>query len=184
MAAPVITVIKADRIMEVFHRRREMEAGLWKAPRRGKCAPPRATLTRSVDVRNETPGTRPIGVVFGAEALAQQSLLRLDASEHNNQHQHGDKKPPAGSERQPPAERQDEETKIARVANESVKPAGHQSVSGLNRNQAAEPSPEHKHRREAKNATAFIKKKTEPASCFATESEEIDPVCIGREIGV
>jgi hypothetical protein len=35
IAALVITVIKAERIMDVFHRRQEAEGGLWKAPRRG-----------------------------------------------------------------------------------------------------------------------------------------------------
>jgi hypothetical protein len=39
MAALVITVIKAERIMEVFQRRQETEAGLWKAQRRGNRAP-------------------------------------------------------------------------------------------------------------------------------------------------
>src|SRR5271155_4230430 len=51
---------------------------------------PRATLDGSVDVRNEAPSAAPIGVVFGAEALAEQPLLSLDASEQDNEHQQGD----------------------------------------------------------------------------------------------
>ena len=78
----------------------------------------------------------------------------------------------------------DKETEIARVANDPIKPAGDQSVFGLDRNQAAEAPPEHEDRREAKNAAGRIKENTEPAHPFAAESEEIDPVRIGGQIGV
>ena len=46
----------------------------------------RPARTGSVDVRNEPPGAGPIGVVFGAEGLAEQALLSLDASEHDSEH--------------------------------------------------------------------------------------------------
>ena len=90
----------------------------------------------------------------------------------------------AGAKRQPPAEHEDKEAEIARVANDSVKPAGDQSVFRLDRNQAAEAAPEHKDRRKAKNAAGCIKKKPEPANAFAAKGEEIDPIRIGRQIGV
>src|SRR3984885_10936820 len=89
MAAPVITVIKAERIMGVFHRRREAQRVLWTAPRGGKCPPPRATPAGSVDVRNEAPGAGPISVVFGAEGLAEQPLLGVDARQQDTERQHG-----------------------------------------------------------------------------------------------
>src|ERR1700722_245767 len=185
MAALVITVIKAERIMEVFQRRQETEAGNGGRFMKGPASrQPRATLASSVDARNESPGTPPIGVVFGAEALAEQPLLSLDASEHDSEHQQGDDDADSRAERQSPAEHQDNETEIARVANDPVKPAGDQSVFGLDRNQAAEAPAEHEDRREAKNAAARIKEKTDPAHGFAAEGEEIDPVRIGRQISV
>src|ERR1700722_4341445 len=184
MAAPVITVIKADRIMEVFQRRRETEAGLGKAPRRGKCAPARATLAHSIDVRNETPGTRPIGVVFGAEGFAEQSLLSSNARQQDTERQNGNDDAHPRAERQAPTKHEDEETEITRVANDPVEPTGDQPMFGLDRNQAAEATSKHEDRREAKNAAGRIKENTEPAHAFAAEGEEIDPICIGREIGV
>jgi hypothetical protein len=50
---------------------------------------PRAGWIVSVDVRNETPGMSPIGVIFGAETPTQQSLLKRDAREHDTERQHG-----------------------------------------------------------------------------------------------
>src|ERR1700733_8471768 len=44
----------------------------------------------SVDVRNETPGAGPIGVVFGAEVFAEQPLLSLNAGEQDTERQYGD----------------------------------------------------------------------------------------------
>ena len=78
--------------------------------------------------------------------------------------QYGENNADARTEGQPPAEREHEETEIAWVANDSVKPAGDQSVFGLDRNQAAEAPPEDKHRREAKNAARCIKNNSEPAN--------------------
>ena len=46
---------------------------------------PRQPTPRSVDVWNETPSAGPIGLIFGAEGLAEQSLLRLDARQHNDE---------------------------------------------------------------------------------------------------
>src|ERR1700722_14548928 len=152
MAAPVITVIKAERIMEVFHRRREAQGGLWKAPRRGNRAP-RPARTGSVDVRNETPGAGPIGVVFGAESLAEQPLLRLDASEQDNEHHDGDNHADAGAERQRPAEHGDKEAERARVADDPIEAVGDQPMFGLDRDEAAEAPPQHEDRRETKDAS-------------------------------
>src|SRR5271168_4306463 len=95
-----------------------------------------AARAGSVNVRNETPGAVPIGVVFGAEGLAQQPLLSLDASEQGNERQHSNNDAHARAERQPPPKHENEETKVARVANDPVEPATDQSVFGLDRNQA------------------------------------------------
>src|SRR3984957_4472894 len=84
MAALVITVIKAERIMGMFPSGDEGDGALWKALRRGNRHP------GSVDVRNETPSAGPISVVFGAEGVAKQALLSLNASEQDSERQHGD----------------------------------------------------------------------------------------------
>ncbi len=143
-----------------------------------------AHLAGSVDVRNETPGTRPIGVVFGAEGFAEQSLLSSNARQQDTERQHGNDDAHRRAERQPPTKHEDEETEITRVANDPIKSAGDQPMFRLDRNQAAEATPKHEDRREAKNAAGRIKENTEPAHTFAAEGEEIDPVCIGWEIGV
>src|ERR1700733_10823648 len=144
----------------------------------------RAARAGSVDVRNETPSAGPVGVVFGAKALAQQPLLSLDASEHDNKHQHGDQNADAGAERQPPTEREDEQAKVARVANDSVQPTGHQSGFVLDCNQAAEARPEHEDGRPAKNSPDGVSERGEPVTALAAEGEEIDPIRIVGHIGV
>jgi hypothetical protein len=56
------------------------------APRQPQIA--LAARTASVDVRNETPGASPIGVVFGAKGLAEQTLFSLNASQQDAKRQH------------------------------------------------------------------------------------------------
>src|ERR1700722_16566018 len=144
----------------------ETGAALWKAPRRGKCAPPRATLAHSIDVRNKTPSTRPIGVVFGAEGFAEQALLGSNARQQDTERQNGNDDAHPRAERQAPTKHEDEETEITRVANDPVEPTGDQPMFGLDRNQAAEATSKHEDRREAKNAAGRIKENTEPAHAF------------------
>src|ERR1700722_404036 len=124
----------------------------------------------SVDVRNEAPGAGSVGVIFGAEGLAQEPLLGVDARQQDGKRQHRENNAHARSEDQPPAEREHEETEIARVANDSIKPATDQSVFGLDRNESAKAPPEHEHRRKTKNAAGRIKKDSEPAHAFAAKS--------------
>ena len=80
--------------------------------------------SNSVEIRDEPPRARAIGVVFGAERLLKQSLLGPDPRKHDNEHQHGDGDPDAGAKRQSPTKRGDEKAEIARMANDAVNPAG------------------------------------------------------------
>ena len=54
-------------------------------------------------------------------------------------------------------------------------------VAGLNRDEAAEPAPEHEHRRDPQDAADGEKDKAEPAYGLAVERPEIEPVGVGRQ---
>ena len=62
---------------------------------------PRPARAGSVDVRDEAPGAGSVGVIFGAEGLAQEPLLGVDARQHDGKRQHRENNAHARSEGQP-----------------------------------------------------------------------------------
>ena len=127
---------------------------------------------------------RPIGFVFSPEGFAEQPLLSLDTTDKDDEHQDGDHDADPRPERQRPSEHGDQETEIAWVANDPIKPLGDQPVIGLDRDQAAEAPTEYEDGRETQNATNDVKEKSEPAHAIAAEGEKVDPVGIGGQVGI
>src|SRR5690349_3220501 len=85
----------------------------------------------SGDVGQEPPAAGAIGGVFAPKGLSEQALLGLDAHEHNDEYQNGDHDAHASAEEQTPAKHVNEQTEVARVANNTVKPGSDQPVSRL-----------------------------------------------------
>src|SRR5258708_1533654 len=95
---------------------------------------------------------------------AQQPLLRADArkerEESERREQHAD--PRTKSER--PPQRVDEQPEIARVADDAIDAARDERMPGLDRDQPAEPVPEHEHRPDPQRAARDEEDDAEPAN--------------------
>jgi hypothetical protein len=122
-------------------------------------------------------------VVFGAECFVQEPFLRADTGDDDGQRHEGDYDADAGAERQAPPEYTDQQAEIAWMAYDAVDPAGDQAVSLLNRDKAAEATPEHEHRRQSEDAPNRIERDAEPTYTLAIEAQKVDPVDASLEGG-
>ena len=105
-------------------------------------------LASLIDSGNQPccPGT--VGPVLVAKLGAQQPLFCTDAREERRDHERREQQANPRTKGEAPPQRVDEQPQIARVADHTIDPAGDQRVPGLDGDQPAEPTAEHKDRPE------------------------------------
>src|SRR5580698_4816209 len=141
----------------------------------------RSTPLASINERDQTPSASAIAVVFGAESRLQQFLFRGDAGKQWHQRE-DDEQPNAGAEGEHPAQRHDEQAKIARVADRAVNAGCDEHVAWLNCNPTSETTTENEDRRHAQAAARRKEEHSEPAELVAVQRPETDAVGIGGKV--
>src|SRR5262249_29304987 len=87
----------------------------------------------------------------------------------------------AESER--PTERMDQQTQIARVANEAINAVGHQRMPRLDRHEPAEPAAQYEYRPQPQCPAGGEKRYTGPAQFLTVKLPEFLSVGVRRQVG-
>src|SRR5579883_222309 len=137
----------------------------------------------SIDVWDQTPSARDIGVVFGAELSAQQSLFGIHAPDQNRNIECREYETDAGAEDERPAESGDDEAEIARIADRAVNSGRDQTMLRLDGDQAAETIAQHENRPEPHDTSCENEKNAEPAYRLAVDGPDVPSIRIGGHVG-
>src|SRR4051812_30942061 len=125
-----------------------------------------------------------MGLVLAAELRVQQPLFRTYARNERRDKKRREQHADSGMKGERPPQRIDEQTQIARVADDTIETSRDQRMPGLDGHQPAEPVAEHKDRPDSQRTAGGEENDAKPANCIPIESPELLPVCVGLQIGV
>src|SRR5947209_19377134 len=104
---------------------------------------------------------------------AQQPLFRTYARDKRRNKERREKNTDSGTKGERPAQRIDEQTQIARVAEDTIETGRDQRVPGLDGHQSAEPTAEHKDWRDPQRTAGSEENDAKPANGIPIKSPEL-----------
>ena len=115
---------------------------------------------------------------------AQQPFFCTYASDERRDKKRREEHADSGTKGERPAQRVDEQTEIARVADEAIDTARDQRMPGLDGHQPAEPTAEHKDWPDLQRTAGSEQNDAQPANGIPIESPQLLPVSICGQLGL
>jgi hypothetical protein len=131
-------------------------------------------LSSSINPRHQPPRPFAVGIVLGAEVLAQQTLLGSDPPHQGHQQRSHQQDSNTGAKRQHPPQRCNEQPQVTRVADHAINPVRSELMPQLDRHQPAEAISQHRHRNNAQQSAQ--KDTTTPTQRIASPSSVQNPM--------